>query len=151
MMLSALRKHTLLPLLLSMGLLLGAMGPLLQPLCAMSQIAGHGSHHSTSEPVHSSDHTPPCIRENGGMTHATSLPCPSSDTLQCCTLEATPAVEEALFLNQCRDDLRPPSDSPTYTSFKEGVPRDFNQRHSQKIIPPLPAVDRQALLLIFLI
>lgn len=150
-MLSALRKHTLLPLLLSMGLLLSAAGPLLQPICAMSQMDGHGSHHSTSEPIHSSDQTPPCIHENGGMTHATNLPCPSSDTLQCCTLEATPAVEEALFLNHFRNDLQPLSDSPTHKPFEKEVLRDFNQRHSQKTIPPLPAVDRQALLLIFLI
>ena len=152
-MLSVLRTYKFLPLLLSTGMLLSTAGPLLQPVCAMSQTDGHehGDHHSMSEPVHPSEQVSPCVHESQRVPRTPDIPCPSSDILQCCTLEAAPIIEEVLLPNQGRNDLRSILNFPTYTPFQNGVSRDLNPDHFPELILPPPAADRQVLLLVFLI
>lgn len=102
-------------------------------------------------PSHPSDHTSPCSHELEEATHGANIPCPPA-TLKCCTLQATtPEVAKAMVPYPLRDSAPLLLASLPCTSFISKIPRGFPQGYFSKVPPLLPAIDRQVLLLIFLI
>ena len=99
-MIAAMRTLRLLPVVLSLSLLLSAVGPLLRTDCSRSDLNSHtpADHNSTGMHSHTSTHGEdrPC-EPNGDSTPAEPVPCPQH-AVACCAFKAVPAAKMATVL-----------------------------------------------------
>ena len=94
------RNHRLLPVVLSLSLLLSAVGPLLQIDCSRSDHNSHTStdHHSAGTHSHTSNHGQdlPCVPDSDSIP-AEPVPC-SQHAAPCCVFKAVPTAKMATVL-----------------------------------------------------
>lgn len=100
-MIATMRTHRLLPVVLSLSLLLSAVGPLLRASCSLGDHNSHtpADHHSSGMHSHTSTHglDLPCA-PNRDSTPAEPVPC-SQHAAPCCAFQAVPIAKmtTALF------------------------------------------------------
>ena len=156
-MIAAMRIHRLFPIVLSLSLLLSAVGPLLQTDCPLlGDRSSHASaeHHSADMHPHTSTSESglPCT-PNRDTTPAEPAPC-SQHTAPCCAFQAVPPTEiEAVLLESSRiasDKLILPRLSNTLfqADLRANLLRPISSPRCSAC--PLPS-DRQAFLGTFLI
>ncbi len=99
-MITAMRTHRLFPVVLSLSLLLSAVGPLLQIDCSRGDQHSQTptDHHSAGTHSHTSTHGQdlPCVPEHD-PTPTESVPC-SQHSAPCCAFQAVPTTKLATVL-----------------------------------------------------
>ena len=153
---SAMRTHRLLPVVLSLSLLLSAMGSLLQADCSRGDHNSHmpADHHSTGMHSQASAHGQdlPCPPDHDS-TPAEPVPCPQH-TVACCVFQAVPATKMAIILfesSRSSSGEQILSRLPDTLSEVGSRPSLFRPISALRCSACLPSSDRQAIHSTFLI
>lgn len=153
---TAMRTLRLLPVVLSLSLLLSAVGPLLRTDCSRSDLNSHtpADHNSTGMHSHTSTHGEdrPC-EPNGDSAPAEPVPCPQH-AAACCAFQAVPSAKMATVLFES-----PRSSSgeqilsrlPDTLSEVDSRASLFRPLSARRFSACLPSSDRQAIHSTFLI
>ena len=150
------RSHRLLPVVLSLSLLLSAVGPLLWTNCSQGDHNSHtpADHHSAGMHSHSSTHEQdlPCPPDHDS-TPAEPVPCPQH-AVACCSFQAVPVAKMATVLFESSRI----SSGELILSHLSDTLSEVNSRASlfrpisaQRCSVCLPSSDRQAIHSTFLI
>ncbi len=155
-MIAAMRTHPLFPVLLSLSLLLSAVGPLLWTNCSQGDLNSppHANHHSAGMHSHTSTHGQdlPCPPDHNS-TPAEPAPCPQH-AVACCAFQAVTVAKMATVLFE---SSRTPSGEQILSSLPDPLSEVgsraslFRQVSALRCSACLPSSDRQAIHSTFLI